>query len=171
MRHLLHLVLVPLAYEGQVLGVALFQRRQQGCPEVAYLAGEFERLLDQHHATHRADRLVQAAENAPDVNPRGCCLDQHAGVDRGIEQRERPHDAGDVLAVADFEEPIGDGIPIPQQLVVFGNAEVEGATDAEQRTGVAGIAIRLWSRCAQVEGDLTFQVDQRIANRSESFRL
>ena len=70
--------------------------------------------------------------------PGGGRLDQHAGIDRRIEQRELPHDALDVHAVADLEQPVGDGVPVAEQLVVARDAEVERAADAEERAAPLG---------------------------------
>ena len=71
-----------------------------------------------------------------DIDP-GCrCLDQHARVNGRVEQSERANDALDIHAVANLEQPVGDGVPIAQHLVVARDAEVEGAPDAEERAGI-----------------------------------
>ena len=41
-----------------------------------------------------------------DVEPGGDRLDERAGIDRRVEQRELAHDALDVHAVADLEQPV-----------------------------------------------------------------
>ena len=138
--------LVGLAQQGELLALALFDRREQRRAERADFAGEFQRLLHQIGRAHRPERLVEAGDHAGDVDPRRRRLDQHARIERRVEQRQLLEDALDVLAVADLEQPVGDGVPIGEQRLVLRDAEIERAADAEQRPAhvhaVAGLARR-----------------------------
>ena len=111
--------------------------------QAAHFAAELERLLDQEQAAHGADRLVQPADDRADVDPGRRRLDQHAGIDRRVEQGKLAHHAFDVHAVADLEEPVGHRIPVAEQLFVARNAEVERAPDAEERSGRRPSPVRL----------------------------
>ena len=143
--------------------------KQRGT-EAAHFAAEFECLLDQQWRTHRAERLVQAADDRADVDSGRRCLDQHAGIDGRIEQGKLAHDAFDVHAVADLEQPVGHRIPVAEQLVVGRDAEVECASDAEQRSGGVRIVACVDGRL-KIERKLAFEIDQRIADRVETFSL
>ena len=78
--------------------------------------------------------------------PAAAAFDQHAGIERRIEQRQLLHDALDVLAVADLEQPVGDRVPIGEQGLVLRDAEVQRAADAEQRAALIVRVAAAWRR-------------------------
>ena len=87
LRHLLDVDLVALAQQRQTLAIALLQRREQGVAKAANLAASSKAFWISNSTAHRAERLVQAADDRADVDP-GCCrFDQHARVERRIEER------------------------------------------------------------------------------------
>src|SRR2546428_11084795 len=170
LRHLLDLNLVALADQRKVFAVTLFQCREQRAAETTHYTAQFQRLLNQQHAAHRANRLIQPADDAADINPCCRCLDQHAGVNRWIEQSERANHACYIHTMANLEEPVGAGVPVAQQLVVARNAEVECAPDSKKRAGIPSGA----TACplgGEIEWELTFQVHQRVTDWSETLLL
>ena len=163
--HLLQRDLVSLPQQRQLLGVALLQGAQQLAAERAHLAGDLQRLLDQQQRADRAERLVQAADDAADVDAGRGRRREHAGVERRVEQRELLHHALDVLAVADLEQPVGDGVPVAEQVLVLRDAEVQRAPDAEQRAAlVARVASAGRRGGHEVERELGLQADQRVGH-------
>ena len=60
------------------------------------------------------------------LRPEAAARTSSAGIDGRIVERKLLEDALQVEAVVDFEEAVGDGIPVAQELVVARNAEVEG---------------------------------------------
>ena len=60
----------------------------------------------------------------PRSTPAAAARTSRPGIDRRLEQRQLPHDALDVHAVADLEEPIGDRVPVLVELRVGRRAEV-----------------------------------------------
>ena len=154
-----------LAQQGQLLRVALLERGEQPGAEAAHLGGQLQRLLDEHRRAHRAHRLVQAAHHAAQIEPGRRRLDQHARVDRRIEQRHELDLAVDVLAVADLGEAVLDGVPVAEQLRVGWHAEVEAAAHAEQRSGLVSPAAR---RRRDVERELALEVDEGVTQLVEA---
>src|SRR5215208_7171762 len=137
-----------------MLTVLLFQGREQRTAQAPHLAAELQRLLNQQQGAHRAYRLVHSADDAPDIDPGRRRLDQHTGVDRRVEEGELAHHALDVHAMPNLVEPVGDRVPVREQLVVAWDAEVEGASDTEERTALVAAAPVLRRRQGEVEGEL-----------------
>ena len=71
--------------------------------------------------------------------------------------------------MTDLEEPVGNRVPVAQELVVAGNAEVERASDAEQRAGIAAFASGLRIRVGEIERELALQIHdaQRLPARDD----
>src|SRR5205823_5540939 len=128
---------------------------------------ELESLVDQRHRTQRPDGLIGRGDEAADVDAGRRRLDQHARIERRVEQRQLAHDALDVHAVADLVEAVGDRVPVGQQLWVAGNAEVQRAPDTQQRAAGVAVAGRRLRR-GQVEGELGLELDQRVARRVQA---
>src|SRR5713101_5647840 len=154
-----------------MFGVALFQRGEQRIAKAAYLATEFQRLLNQEQTADGADGLVHAADNGSDIDPRCCRLDQHARINRWVVQSERTNNALDIHAVANFEEPVGDSVPIAQQLVVGRNTEIESTPNTKKRAGIPAAAPRPRIRSGEVEWKLALQVHERVNDWSEAILI
>ena len=73
-------------------------------------------------------RGVQVADRGGNVDALRDRLGEQRGVDRRVEQREVAADALEVQAVAQLEQAVSDGVPVPEQLVVGGDAEVQRPT-------------------------------------------
>ena len=69
--------------------------------------------------------------------PAAAALTSMPGSMRRVEQGELPDDALDVHAVADLEQPVGDGVPVAEQLVVAAGRRSRASADAEQRAAAA----------------------------------
>ena len=63
----------------------------------------------------------------------GVCTVVHA-----IASVRAVEDALQIEAIVDFEQAVGDRVPVGEELVVAGDAEVEGLADAGQNLGAAG---------------------------------
>ena len=116
---------MPGAQDGERLGVLLLDRREQLPAQRLDLLADLRRPARQEPEPDQRQRLVEPADDRADVEPGGGRAGQHRRVDRRVEQRQLPEDALDVEAVADLEEPVGDGVPVAEQLVVARDAEVE----------------------------------------------
>lgn len=132
LRQRLQRHLMRLAQQRELLALALLDRRKQRRAECAHFAGQFQRLLDEVGRTHRTERLIEPGDDAGDIDASRPRLDEHAGIERRIEQRQLLNDALNVLTVADLEEAVRDGVPVGKQGLVLRYAEIERAADAEQ---------------------------------------
>ena len=111
--------------QGQFLGILLLEGAQQRAAEAAHGLVQRISFLKHHREAVVRQWSTQICQRARQVDARRASAHQHAGIDRRLEQRQLPHHALDVHAVAYLEEAVGDGVPILQQLIVGWNAEVE----------------------------------------------
>jgi hypothetical protein len=137
-RRLVHLALAHLpdggeqsdlvigAEQGQGLGVALLQSGEELVPQPAHVAAELHGLAEQDLEAVVGAGRGDVVEGAAEIDPRRCRPHQQGGIDGRLEQGQLPLHPFDVLAVSDLEQPIGDPVPVGEQLVVLGHAEVEG---------------------------------------------
>ena len=162
---------MALANQSEVFGVAFFHRREQRVAKAADLAAEFQGLLNQDETADGTDRLVQAVDDARNIDSRCCRLDQHTGIYRWVEQSERSNDTRDIHAMANLEQAVGDSVPIAKQLFVGRNRKVECAPDSKQRAGIrcAANRPRIWGR--EIEWKLPLQLHECIADRTETIFL
>src|SRR5207245_294390 len=124
---------------------------------------------NQRQATDRANRLIQAVDDAADVYPRCRGFHQHSRIQRWIEQGKWANDALDVHAVANLKQPIGDRVPIGQHPVVGRQAEVESAADAKERSASVGAIARGPGELrSEVERELALKLYQSVANGAKS---
>jgi hypothetical protein len=75
---------------------------------------------------------IQVIQHGIQIEPFGGGLHQQSWVNCRLEQRQLTGHTVKVHAVADFEQPVCDGIPILEQLVVFWQAKVQGSAHAQQ---------------------------------------
>ena len=133
----------------QLLGVALFDRGQQGPAKALHLRGVLPGFLDQIGETIGWNIAAGRALDIVQRKPRRGCFDQHHRVDRRREQRQLTQRTGDVHAVADLVEAILDQIPIAEQIGVRrhaeGRADMPDHRRGEFRRAPAGALRRLLS--------------------------
>ena len=140
--------------ERERLGVALLERGEHLLAESAHLAAELERPLAQDRVAMDRLRGLDVAERAGQVDPRGRRAHQEPRLDRRLEQRQLLRVAGDVQAVADLEQPIGDALPrVGHERVVARHAEVEARPERGRRVA-GGAAVRRITDVRQVALDL-----------------
>ncbi len=82
-------------------------------------------MLQERVEAIERQRRVEIGEPAADIDATGDGFDERGRIDRRFEQRQLPHDALDVHAVSNLEQPIGDRVPICQHVVVLRQTEVE----------------------------------------------
>src|SRR5262249_25898717 len=114
-----------------------------------------------------ADGLVEAVDDAPDVDPRRRRLDQQAGIYRRIEEREWAGYARNAHAMTNLEEPVGDRVPVFQHLFIARDAEVKRAPNAEERSGAISIPGAGGGE-REIERKLALQVHHRVADWAEA---
>jgi hypothetical protein len=114
------ILLLLLAQPGQVFRVPLLQGDQESIAQGLDLAADLHRLPQQHGSTDGRYGLVDVIDDAGDVKTRRGGPHQGAGVDGRIEQGQLTHHALDVHTVTELEQPVGDLVPVTEQLVVLG---------------------------------------------------
>ncbi len=115
--------LVAAAQPGQLLGVFLFQGRQQGAAEPADVRTKLLRLSEQHVEPVMRERRVERLQNRGDIDARRAGPDQQTGIDARRKQRQLAHLPGQVHAVPDLEEPVVHDVPVLEQRLVRRQAE------------------------------------------------
>ena len=95
------------------LGVLSLESAQRHRPEAANLLGEPHRAIQQETEPVVRRRRIEARDHAAEIGAGGRGAHEQTRIDGRLEQRELPDDALDVHAVADLEQPIADGVPVP----------------------------------------------------------
>src|SRR5580704_17365831 len=98
--------------------VLLFDSGKKAGTERLHFLADFGCLLHQKLETNQRQRLIQSANDGPNVQTCRSSFRQQAGVYGRLEQWQLSEDALDIEAVANLEQAIGNSIPVTQQLVV-----------------------------------------------------
>src|SRR5690349_1194394 len=130
---------MPLTDQRETLAVALFECGEQGATKSSHLAAEFQCFLHHGQTAHWSNGPVESADDATDIDPCRCRLNQHSRINRRIKKGQRADDTFDVHAVANLEEPVLHRIPIAEKLVVLRNTEVQRSPDAEDSLRAAAV--------------------------------
>lgn len=142
LAELQHLAVLPGPQHLEGGGVFLLDGREQLAAERAYLLAELAGLGHQRPEADQRQRLVKPADHRGDVDTGRGGPGQHGRVDRRLEQRELAEYPLDGQAVADLEQPVGDGVPVGQQGVVARHAEVQRRADGGHRAARGGAGRR-----------------------------
>ena len=130
------------AATASAFGVLALEHLQRHRAEAADLLREPHRATEQEAEAVVRRRRVEAGDHAAEVDAGRGRAHEQPGIDRRIEQRQLPHDALDVHAVADLEQPVGDRVPVLVELRVGRRAEVLRG-HAEHRRGAAASGPRV----------------------------
>ena len=132
-------------------------------PKLRISSASRTRAIEQEAEAVVRRRRVEAGDHAAQVDAGGGRAHEQPGIDRRIEQRQLPHDALDVHAVADLEQPVGDRVPVLVELRVGRRAEVL-RRHAQHGGGAAAIRLRVDAeRPAHLEVlDAHFEVREQV---------
>ncbi len=110
--------------QSERLVVALLDSSQQASAQRLDFLADLTRLADEELEPHERQRLIEPAHDRAHVESGGGCAHQKSWVDGRVIERWALKDALKVQAVMNLEEPIGDCIPVTQQLRILRYAEV-----------------------------------------------
>ena len=145
------------AEHREALAVLFFEGGLELTAERLQIVTDRSRLFGQHAIAGFRHGLVGGADGRGDVDPGGLGLGDGAGIDRGLVQGQLSEHALDVEAVVDFEQPVGNHIPVPEELLVAGETKIQCPTDGGDHRK-AGLAAPVGRRWHLVEPDRIFQL-------------
>src|SRR5690349_13578360 len=111
---------------------------------------------------------AEIVQDAAQIDPLIGGQNQQRRVDWRLEQRKLTYHALNIHAVTDFEQAVGNRIPVGEQLIVLRDTEIKGVAHAEQGVSLGG---NLDGGKRTVDGELVFQqpfgVGEVVQQRAE----
>src|SRR5450755_2793698 len=150
------------AEKSQLFRVLLFEGGEEGCAQRLEVVAQLGRFLQHNVKPVGREGSIDIVEHTRDIDAGSDCSDKQPRIDFWFEYGQRALYSFDVHAMANLEQPIGDRVPITEQIVVGGDAEV---LHRQRRNALSFVSEGWGHRGCEETLDLNLCVGETVQSR------